>query len=80
MSHSTEDWQKFDSNDSNERFWQKFPNVKIRKTKIWGLEELEILFTVVEDRILNIHKIKSKLISNIISIWLNSIPVLISTY
>ena len=30
----------FDSSDSNERFWQIFTNVKIRKTKIWGLEEL----------------------------------------
>ena len=47
---------KFDSSDSNKRFWQMLANVKIRKTKIWGLEELKILFRVVEERISNICK------------------------
>ena len=47
---------KFDSSDSNKRFWQIFINVKIRKTKIWGLEELKMLFRFVEERILNIYK------------------------
>ena len=48
MSHSIEEpgvaaaLGKFDSSDSNERFWQIFTNVKIRKTNIWGLEELKI--------------------------------------
>ena len=36
--------QKIDSSDLNERFWQIFTNVKIRKTKIWGLEQLKMLF------------------------------------
>ena len=31
-------------------------NVKISKTKILGLEELKMLFRVVEKRILNIYK------------------------
>ena len=62
MSHSTEGpggdavHEKFDSSNSNERFWQMFTSVKIRKTKIRGLEELEMLFRVVEERILNIYK------------------------
>ena len=51
---------KFDSCDSNERFWQMFTKVKIRKTKIWELEELKILFGVVEERILNIYKSQIK--------------------
>ena len=46
----------FDSSDSNERFWQIFTNVKIRKTKIWGFEELKMLFRFVEERILCIYK------------------------
>ena len=41
----------FDSSDSI-RFWQIFTNVKIRKTKIWGFEELKMLFRFVEERIL----------------------------
>ena len=43
-------------NVSNERFWQIFTNVKIRKTKIWGLEELKMFFRDVEERIVNIYK------------------------
>ena len=60
VSHSTEGLEvgaafgKFDSNDSNERFWQVFTNVKIRETKIWGLEELKILFRIAEERIVNL--------------------------
>ena len=42
----------FDSRDSNERFWEIFTKVKIRKTKIWGFEELKMLFRFVEERIL----------------------------
>ena len=66
VSHSTEGLGveaalgKFDSSDSNERFWQMFTKVKIRKTKIWELEELKILFGVVEERILNIYKSQIK--------------------
>ena len=37
-------------------FVQMFTKVNIRKTKIWGLEELKILFRVVEERILSIYK------------------------
>ena len=61
MSHSTEmpgvgaAFGKFDISDSNERFWQIFTNVKIRKTKICGLEEVRMLSRFVEDRILNIY-------------------------
>ena len=40
---------KFDSSDSNERFWQIFTNVKITKTKIWRLKELKMLFRFVEE-------------------------------
>ena len=64
MSHSTERpglgaaLGKFDSSDSNEKFWQLFTNVKIRETKIRRLEELKILLRVVEERILNIYKVK----------------------
>ena len=43
-------------NVSNERFWQIFTNVKIRKTNIWGLEELKMFFRDVEERIVNIYK------------------------
>ena len=32
-----------------------FTNAKIRKTKISGLEELKMLFRVVEERISNIY-------------------------
>ena len=46
----------FNSNDSNEMFRHMFANVKIRETKIWGLEELKILLRVVEKRIINIYK------------------------
>ena len=46
----------FDSRDSNKRFWQIFTNVKIRKTKIWGFEELKMLFRFIEERILRICK------------------------
>ena len=46
----------FDSRDSNKRFWQIFTNVKVRKTKIWGFEELKILFRFVEERYLCIYK------------------------
>ena len=62
MSHSTEGpglgatLAKFDKSESNEWFWQMYTNVKIRKTKIWGLQELEILFRVVEEIILNIYE------------------------
>ena len=58
VSHSTEGpgvgvaLGKFDSSDSNEMF----TNAKIRKTKIWGLKELKMLFRVVDERTLNIHK------------------------
>ena len=52
--------RKFDSTDSNERFWQIFTNVKIRKTKIRGLEELIMLFRTIEERILNISGVKAK--------------------
>ena len=37
-------------------FVQMFTKVNIRKTKISGLEELKILFRVVEERILSIYK------------------------
>ena len=37
-----------------------------------------MLFRFVEERILCIYKSLKKLTSNIISIWLNSIPVLIN--
>ena len=62
MSHSTEGpglgaaLGEFDSGDSNERFWQMLTNVKIRKIKVWGFEELKILLWVVEERILNSYK------------------------
>ena len=46
---------KFDISDSNERLWQIFTNVKIKKTKICGLEEVQMLFRFVEDRILKIY-------------------------
>ena len=46
----------FDSRNSNESFWQIFTNVKIRKTKIWGFEELKMLFRFVKERILCIYK------------------------
>ena len=46
---------KLESSDSNESFWQMFTNAKIRKTKISGLEELKMLFRVVEERISNIY-------------------------
>ena len=52
--------RKFDSTDSNERFWQIFTNVKIRKTKIGGLEELIMLFRTIEETILNISGVKAK--------------------
>ena len=42
----------FESSDSNEMFWQISTN-KIKKTKIWGLEELKIF---VEEKILCIYK------------------------
>ena len=42
----------FVSRDLNERFWQIFTKVKIRKTKLWRFEELKILFRFVEERIL----------------------------
>ena len=42
--------------DWNEKFWQMFTKVKIRKTKIWGLEEFKMLFGVVQEKILNINK------------------------
>ena len=45
----------FDSSDSNERFWQIFTNLKIRKTKIWGFEELKMLFRFVKERILRVY-------------------------
>ena len=48
--------KKFDSGDSNKRFWQIFTSVKIRKTKIWGFEELKTLFGVVEARLVNVYK------------------------
>ena len=41
---------------SDEDMSQMFTNRKIRKTKIWGLEELKMLFRVVEEIILKIHK------------------------
>ena len=59
MSHLTEGpglgaaLGKFDGSNSNERFWQMFTNVKIRKAKVWGLEELKMMLKVVEERILN---------------------------
>ena len=62
MSHSIEGpgvgaaLGKYDSSDSNERFWQMFTNIKIKKTTIWGIEELKMLFRDVEERILNIYK------------------------
>ena len=46
----------FDSRDSNERFWEIFSKVKIRKTKIRGFEELKMLLRFVEERILCIYK------------------------
>ena len=46
----------FDSSDSNERFWQIFSNLKIRKTKIWGFEEIKMLFRFVVEKILYIYK------------------------
>ena len=62
----------FDNRDSNERFWEIFTKVKVRKTKIWEFEELKILkirktkmwefeelkmlFRFVEERILCIYK------------------------
>ena len=46
----------FDSRGSNERFWQISTKVKIRKTKIWGYEELKRLLRFVEERILFIYK------------------------
>ena len=55
MTHSTEGpglgvvLGKFDSSHSNEKFWPMFTNVKIRKTKISGLEELKMLFRFVEE-------------------------------
>ena len=66
--------------DSSERFWQKFVDVKIRKTKIWGLDELKMLCRVVEKRIVNIYKSQIKLTSNSISVWPDSMPVSISTH
>ena len=62
VSHSTEGpgvgttLGKFNSSDSNERFWQMFANLKIGKTKIWRLEELEILLRVAEEIVLNVYK------------------------
>ena len=47
---------QFDISDSNENFWKMFTNVKIRNTKIWGLEEIKMLFLVVQERLLNIYK------------------------
>ena len=35
----------------NTSFWQLLTNVKISKTKIWGLEELKMLFRNLEERI-----------------------------
>ena len=46
----------FDSRDLNERFWEIFTKVNIRKTKKWGFEELKMLFRFVEERILCIYK------------------------
>ena len=45
----------FDRRDSNERFWAIFTKVKIRKTKIWGFEELKMLFRFVKERILRVY-------------------------
>ena len=62
VSHSIEEpsvgaaLRKFDSSDSNKRFWQRFTNVKIRKTKIWGLEELKMFSRFAEERTLNIYQ------------------------
>ena len=47
---------KFDSSDFNKRFWQIFTNVKVRKTKIWGLEQLKMLFRFAKERILITYK------------------------
>ena len=37
----------------NETIWEIFTNVKIKKTKNWGLEKLTMLFRVVEETIAN---------------------------
>ena len=55
MSHSTEGsgvgatLAKFDSSNSNERFWQMFANANIGKTKTWELEGLKMLLRFVEE-------------------------------
>ena len=47
VSHSNEGprvvaaFGKFNSSDSNERFWQMFTNIKIRKQKFEDLENLK---------------------------------------
>ena len=48
---------KFDRSGSIERFWQIFTKVKIRKIKIWGLEELKMLFRFVDEKDKNYHQI-----------------------
>ena len=62
----------------NTSFWEMLTNVKIRKTKIWGLEGTKMLLRNVGENLIFI-KVKSKLTSNIISIRLNSMPLLIGT-
>ena len=60
----------------NTSFWQILTNVKIRKTKIWGLEklkmckcsQLKMFFTIVEERILSIYK--SLLFLSDSAVWL----------
>ena len=61
MSHSNEGpglspaLGKFDSSDSNERFWQLFTNVKIRKQKIGDLKNLKCCLEL-NKRMLNVYK------------------------
>ena len=61
MSHSNERpglsaaLGKFDSNNSNKRFWQMFTNVKIRKQKIGDLKNLKCCLELWK-RIFNVYK------------------------
>ena len=40
---------KFERSDSNERFWQMFTNMKIRKQKFDDLKNFKWLLSVVEE-------------------------------
>ena len=59
VSHSNEEpgvgaaFGKFDSCDSNERFWQMFTNVKIRKQKFEDLKNRKCCLEL-QKRILNV--------------------------